>query len=185
MFWNGAFRAVLSVPIRTRVADLQGPAAAHEAANLTIKRVDLRHADQRHWIEPELFRQSSDLLQTKAIVDCGKFDVAEAEPLREKRTCYAVESSVPGKPRREQFVARRFEDDRQWFGVGVDRAVHWKATRGGTSHPVAQDRGGSRGRRYLDWPVGSGRLDEAVTPHAGNSQQPERAQIASSPGSSQ
>ena len=51
--------------------------------------------------------------------------------------------------------------------------------------PVAQDRGGSRGRRYLDWPVGSGCLDEAVTPHAGNSQQPERAQIASSPCSSQ
>lgn len=39
--------------------------------------------------------------------------------------------------------------------------------------------------RYLDWPVGSGCLDEAVTPHAGNSQQPERAQIASSPCSSQ
>jgi len=46
------------------------------------------------------------------------------------------------------------------------------------SHRIAAEVG-------ADWPVGSGCLDEAVTPHSGNSQQPERAQIASSPGSSQ
>jgi hypothetical protein len=50
MFWNGAFRADVSVAIRTGVADLQGPAAADEAANLTIRRVDLRHVDQRRFL---------------------------------------------------------------------------------------------------------------------------------------
>jgi hypothetical protein len=99
MFWNGAFRAVVSVAIRTGVADLRVPAAADEAANLTIKRVDLLHVDQRHRIAPEFVRQSSDLLQAEAIVECRESEVAKAEPLREKRICYAVESSVPGKPR--------------------------------------------------------------------------------------
>src|ERR1700678_2787358 len=78
MFWNGAFRAVVSVAIRTGVADLQWPAAADEAANLTIKRVDLRHVDQRHRIAPEFLRQSSDLLQAEPIVECGESEVAKA-----------------------------------------------------------------------------------------------------------
>ena len=33
MFWNGAFRAVLSKAIRTGIADLRGLAAADEPAN--------------------------------------------------------------------------------------------------------------------------------------------------------
>jgi hypothetical protein len=61
MFWYGAVGVFSSVAIRTGVADLREPAAADEIANLTISRVDLRHADQRHRIAPEFFRQSSDL----------------------------------------------------------------------------------------------------------------------------
>lgn len=37
--WNGTFRAVLNVAIRTGIADLRGIAAADEAADLTIERV--------------------------------------------------------------------------------------------------------------------------------------------------
>jgi len=82
--WNSAFRAVLSKAIRTRVADLLGSSAADEVGDLTIERVNLRHADQGHWIATELFRQSSDVLQAEAMIECGESNVAEAEPLRKK-----------------------------------------------------------------------------------------------------
>src|SRR5271165_2628484 len=62
------------------------------------------------------------------MVERRESDVAKTEPLREKRTRDAVEPGVPGKPRREQFVARRSEDDRQWFGAGGNHAAHWNAT---------------------------------------------------------
>jgi hypothetical protein len=126
--WYGAFGAVLSEAIRAGVTDLRSPAAADEIAYSAITFVDMGHIDQRPRIAPELFRQPGDLPQAEAMVEHRKPDVAQAEPLGEERTHYAVKSSVPSKPRGEQFIARRLEDDGQWFGVRVDSAAHWKAT---------------------------------------------------------
>ena len=81
---NGAFRAVLSKAIRTRIADLLGSSAADEVGDLTIKCADLRHADQRPRIATELFRQSSDVFQAESIIEFGESNVAKAEPLRKK-----------------------------------------------------------------------------------------------------
>ena len=104
------------------------PAAADEIANSAVTFVDMGHVDQRRGIAAELLRQSSDLPKTEAMVERPEPDVAQTEPLGKERTRHAIEPGVPRKPGREQFIARRLEDDRQRLDVGFDPAAHWKAT---------------------------------------------------------